>query len=263
MICIIALVVFGILGIFSTTHREYARDAFDCVFRRVTLRPCNTGFDQKMRGKIVGRIFTHSPKVAGAVNKHFEAISWFFTILMIASFAYTAYGMYNLAVFGTCDPANPQNCVFNALDPNKVTCPFADVQVAQGIGTIGNFIKVENTTEKKLVYYLGTSWCPHCKWEKPIFEKAAAKFTDIEVREVIMDVSATAEDKQVFAHFSPTGSIPVLVLGGKYYRIGSGEALGAQADEEALTALMCTLSENGKRPAECSDPVISKLIEGI
>ncbi len=107
MICVIALIVFGILGIFSATHREYATEAFDCVFRRVTLRPCQTGFDKKMRGKIVGKLFVRSPKAAGLVHKHFEVISWFFTILMLTSFAYSAYSGYNLVVLGTCDPADP------------------------------------------------------------------------------------------------------------------------------------------------------------
>ena len=48
MFCIVAFVVLGIMGIFSATNRGLAKEAFDCVLRRVTLRPCTTGFDQKM-----------------------------------------------------------------------------------------------------------------------------------------------------------------------------------------------------------------------
>ena len=123
MICFIALIVFGILGLVSATHRDFAKEAFDCVFRKVTLRKCNTGFDEKMKMKIVGKVMTRSPKASKLVFNHFELISWVFTILMIASLAYSAYSVYNLAVFGTCDPQDPDQCVFtNGGPPSPQTC---------------------------------------------------------------------------------------------------------------------------------------------
>ena len=49
MICILALIVFGILGIFSAKYREFAREAFKCVSLRVTLRKCESRFDEQMK----------------------------------------------------------------------------------------------------------------------------------------------------------------------------------------------------------------------
>ncbi len=72
MFCLIALIVFSILGIFSATHRKLAKEAFDCVFRRITLRPCNTGFDQKIKGKIIGKLLNKSPKLAKGVQSLHE-----------------------------------------------------------------------------------------------------------------------------------------------------------------------------------------------
>jgi hypothetical protein len=112
MICLIALVVFGVLGIFSATHRQFALEAFDCVFRRLTLRKCQTGFDEKMKMKITTKVMKRSPKASKFIFKHFEVISWLFTIILFVSLAYTAYGAYNLYVYGTCDPAQPDQCVF-------------------------------------------------------------------------------------------------------------------------------------------------------
>ena len=60
MFCLIALIIFSILGIFSATHRQLAKEALDCVFRRVTLRPCNTGFDKKVKGKVIGKLLNKS-----------------------------------------------------------------------------------------------------------------------------------------------------------------------------------------------------------
>jgi protein-disulfide isomerase len=113
MICLIALVVFGILGIFSATHRRYAREAFDCVFRRMTLRKCQSGFDQRMKAKITGKLMTKSPRMAGFVFKHFELISWLFTLSLFLSLGYSAYSVYNLAVFGNCEGQVYSFCAFN------------------------------------------------------------------------------------------------------------------------------------------------------
>jgi len=113
MICLIALVVFGILGIFSATHRQYAKEAFDCVFRRMTLRKCQTGFDQRMKAKITGKLMNKNQRIAGFVFKHFELISWLFTLSLFLSIGYSAYSVYNLAVFGNCEGQVYSFCAFN------------------------------------------------------------------------------------------------------------------------------------------------------
>ena len=122
MICILALVVFGILGLFSATHRVMAKEAFDCVFRRITFRPCLTGFDQKMKGKIVGKLLNKSPKAAGFVNKHFELMSWIMVIIFFISMIYSGYAIYNLGIHGTCTPEDPDMCVFTPDQPTDDSC---------------------------------------------------------------------------------------------------------------------------------------------
>ena len=102
MICIIALIVFGILSIFSASYRPLAKEAFDCVFRRVTLRKCNTGFDVKVKSKIVGKLMNKSPGLARGVHKYFEFISWFFVILFFVSLVFSAEGVYNIIVYDNC-----------------------------------------------------------------------------------------------------------------------------------------------------------------
>lgn len=54
MLCLVALIVFSILGIFSLSYRQLAKEALDCVFRRMTFRSCNTGFQEKVRAKVSG-----------------------------------------------------------------------------------------------------------------------------------------------------------------------------------------------------------------
>jgi hypothetical protein len=116
MICLIALVVFGILGIFSATHRRIALEAFECIFRRIRLKPCYSGLDKKLKSQITGKLMRKNPKLARFTFRHFEAISWIFTILMLISIIYSAIGIYNFVMYGNCRGENSQEaCIYEGL----------------------------------------------------------------------------------------------------------------------------------------------------
>jgi len=123
MLCIIALVVFAILGIFSATHRELAWEALDCVTRRVTLRPCTSGFKEKVKSKVLAVLLNRSVFAARVFNRHFELVSWVFIILIILSTVYVVKGAYNFYFYASCNGLNQSG--FCAFDPsgehNKVT----------------------------------------------------------------------------------------------------------------------------------------------
>jgi len=105
MICIIALLVFGVLGLFSAKYRALAKESFRCVFLRLSFRPCETQLDQRIKSKLTSKLLVRSPKLAKFVYKRFELLSWIFTIALFASMIYSAYGLYNLFTLGTCDPS--------------------------------------------------------------------------------------------------------------------------------------------------------------
>ena len=114
--CLVALFVFAVLGIFSAKYRRWAKEAFDCVGRRLTLRPCQTGFNDRVRARVVSKLLMRHAGLARFAHKRFELLSWVFTLVMFVSLSYTAYGFYNLAVYGTCDPSDPDSCVFTITD---------------------------------------------------------------------------------------------------------------------------------------------------
>lgn len=127
MICLVALVTFSALGIFSAKYRSWAKEAFKCVFRQMTLRPCVTKLDQRIKMRIVGKLFKRSKRLGRFTYRHFNALSWTFTIVFFLSFFYSGYFVYNLATHGTCDPANPEGCVFGyeercAIQPECDPC---------------------------------------------------------------------------------------------------------------------------------------------
>lgn len=115
MLCLVALIIFLILGIFSLTHRQLAKEAFDCVFKNITFRPCDTGFDKKIKGQILGSIVNKLPNLAKNVNRHWKLLSWILTILFFASLFFSVKAIYNLTIHQTCTPTNPQSCILNSL----------------------------------------------------------------------------------------------------------------------------------------------------
>ena len=119
MFCLVALIIFSILGIFSLKYRRLAKEAFHCVFRRITLRPCDTDFNQRIKAKIAGNLLARKKiKLARFWHKYFEVFSWIFIILLLLSLFFSARAVFNLAKFGSCDP-HSTNCIFK---PGVVEC---------------------------------------------------------------------------------------------------------------------------------------------
>ncbi len=113
VICIVALVVFSILGIFSGHYRGLAKDAFKCFFLTIQFKPCNVQLETKIKTKVTSKLMV-IPSLARFFYKYFKPISWAFTLSFFASLAYSAYGIYNLIVFGSCDP-NSASCELRSL----------------------------------------------------------------------------------------------------------------------------------------------------
>ncbi len=108
--------------------------------------------------------------------------------------------------------------------------------------TEGNFLvsKDEVCQENGLpiIYFFGLESCSHCAWEHPIIEEVADNFEGYISFHNNMGMGA---DEEIFSKYS-TGGVPTLVLGCKYYRVGSGENLGEEGEKKALNSLICDLT---------------------
>jgi protein-disulfide isomerase len=176
MFCIISFVVLSILGIFSASNRELARESLDCVLRRVTLRPCNTGFDEKMKAKILGVVITRSEKAASFLNKHFELLSWTFFILLLASSIWSVRGLYLFYTTGSCSGVNSSEfCVFDPTGANNqvsttsqvCTVPVSPQQMAINLKDVDltQFPVLNAGAEEKIVMIA----CYHCDYSRQTY----------------------------------------------------------------------------------------------
>ncbi len=186
MICIIALVVFSILGVFSAKYRIIAKEAFDCVFKRITFRKCTTGLDTRLKGQITGKLMKKAPRVGAWTFKNFELISWFFTILMIVSIAYSGYSVYNFVAYGNCNGKNSDEfCIFdplgnrgqNASEQCSVTGdPLLQLELKTP--PIGDGAKIGDEDSKIKVIVIGCYTCAYTKEFDPTLNKLISKYND-------------------------------------------------------------------------------------
>lgn len=208
MICLIALVVFGILGLFSAKYRAIAREAFDCVFRRITLRKCTTGLDKRLKSKITGKFTRKHPGIGKAVYRHFEAISWIFTIVLILSLSYSVYSVANLFIYGNCNGPIPDAfCVF---DPFKSgghgeSCTFEGVA-----GEITGTLQVHPDdpvigpgNARVTIIEAGCFSCPYTKEAVPVVKQLISHYGN-NIRFVYKDfpMSSTHHEAQEAAEAS-------------------------------------------------------------
>jgi len=136
----------------------------------------------------------------------------------------------------------------NFIFPQAVNLAEFKPPVEETDQTIGNFSvssdEICMEDDKPIIYFFGSEGCPHCIWEHPIIEETAGKFNDYVSFHNNMNSDT---DMDVFQKYS-TGGVPTLVLGCKYYRVGSGEGAGEEKETENLTSLICELTNN--QPAE-------------
>lgn len=188
MFCIVAAVVLSILGIFSATNRRLAKEALDCVFRRITFRPCNTGFDEKMKAKILGKVINRSEHTARFLSKNFEILAWIFFVLMLTSSVFMVRSLYLFYTTGSCNGANNTGfCVFDPTGENNETssttegaCPVP-TNIAGGGGlTLENvdlsLWPVKNTDAKNQLVFVGCYSCEYTRKVYPDIRKLVDEF---------------------------------------------------------------------------------------
>ena len=173
VLCFIAFFVFAVLSIFSARYRPLAKDAFQCIFKTLTLKPCDTGLDDRIKADIVSSILRVSPTAARLTNRHFTIFSWIFVILTFASFGYSAFGAYNFYFYGNCDgPESAQACILNDLtgDYGRFSEPTELIVTNDTRGiTLGN----ENASNTIIEF--GCFTCPYTKKADGVMEQIVEK----------------------------------------------------------------------------------------
>lgn len=110
MICLVGLMVFAVLGIFSATHRQLAKEALSCMKDKATRSPCSTGFDEKYKATTINFLMDYNMRLAGFVNRNFKLLNWIVLIVTLFLLVDLAVSVYNYYYFGTCNPVSDYGC---------------------------------------------------------------------------------------------------------------------------------------------------------
>lgn len=180
MICIIALVVFAVLGVFSVRYRPLAREAFDCVFRRITLRKCESGLDKRIKGQLTGKVMKRNPLTARWLYRHFELLSWIFIIVLVVSLGYSGVSLYNFALYGNCNgKTNGEGfCLFDPQGHGKFST--AETGYAEGIvfPEPGENPSVGTPGAPITIIEFGCYRCPYTARAEPVVKQILETYPD-------------------------------------------------------------------------------------
>jgi hypothetical protein len=188
MFCVAAAIILSILGIFSAANRQLAKEALDCVFHRITFRPCTTGFDEKMKAKILGKVINRSEKTARFLNSHFELLAWIFFVLILGASVFAVRGVYLFYTTGNCNGVNNSGfCIFDPTGENNETsstnggaCPVPTNKAGGGGLTLQgvdlSLWPVKNTNASNKVVFVGCYSCDYTRKVWPEIKALVEKF---------------------------------------------------------------------------------------
>jgi len=195
MLCLLALLVFATLALFSARYRPLAREAVACVFRRLTLRKCTTALDQRVKAMLTGRLMLSHPAAARFVHRHLEAMAWGFVLVGIVATGYLGYGFYNFHRYGNCNgPTGKGFCIF---DPTGTHGRYSGIVTGQrgemlAPGENGDpALGPENA--RVTIIEFGSYSCPYTRATEPTTRELVRRYGD--------------EIRFVFRHF-PLDAVP-------------------------------------------------------
>jgi hypothetical protein len=155
MLCILAfiifLILFPILGFFPEYRRLFRR-SWACVFKKVTLQPCDINLGEELKNKLLGKLFFKYPKVAKFLDKTLAFWAILFVIINIWSLWTVINSGLNLYVYDTCDPQTGESCSLSGeacgVASNSLTLGQAFNQGQLGQWAVQPFTNLGKTINK-------------------------------------------------------------------------------------------------------------------
>ena len=180
MLCLLTFLVVAVLATFSARHRALAREALDCVLRRITFRPCTTGLDERVRAAITGRVMRTRPGLARFLHRHLEGVAWAFVLVFVLSTAHLAYGFYNFTRYGSCHgPVRRGFCLF---DPTGSRSRYSGIVTAHRGPAVtpgdGGAPSVGPMDARVVVIEFGCYTCAYTRAMQPEVDALVARMRD-------------------------------------------------------------------------------------
>jgi hypothetical protein len=116
--------------------------------------------------------------------------------------------------------------------------------------TVGGFKDTNRTVVYKndslVIWFFGTTTCSHCTWEKEVLKDVLQGFENVTLKDYYLDSNydqsrLTVQEVSMIQEYDPEGYVPLMVIGNKYFKVGSGESNGYDQEKQHLTQLIRSL----------------------
>lgn len=114
MFCIAAFIILAVLAVFSAKYRRSLAKSWACTSRRLTLRPCDTGFREDAKSRLLAPIAVRHPALVLPAGIALDVLSWLLILTTVWSLYTATKAGANLVAYGTCSPQNAASCSLGA-----------------------------------------------------------------------------------------------------------------------------------------------------
>ncbi len=94
--CLTSFLILVIPGLFSKKLRRLTQEAFNCISKKIALKPCDVSLDDKARAKLLSQTAISHPKLAKFIAHYFNLLSYVLFIVVIIIFLYLLKGLFHL-----------------------------------------------------------------------------------------------------------------------------------------------------------------------
>lgn len=139
MVCIAAFIILAIIGVFVAIISIFKRDvgraylkmfkkAWGCLWKKVRLQKCETGFKDDVKNTILSRVIIKHPKWVKPLSVVIEILSVIIVIIAVWALLTAIKSLLALWALGSCNVTKPSACSMGAeicsIDESEPTNPI-------------------------------------------------------------------------------------------------------------------------------------------
>ena len=138
MVCIAAFIILAIIGIFvaiisifkpkvGKAYWKMFKKAWGCLWKKVRLQKCETGFKEDVKNTILSRVIVSHPKWVKPLSAAIEVASVVIVVVAVWALLTAVKSLLALWALGSCNVSQPEACSMgsevcsiNASEPSNV-----------------------------------------------------------------------------------------------------------------------------------------------
>lgn len=125
MVCIAAFIILALIGVFvaiisifkpkvGKTYLKLFKKAWGCLWKKVRLQKCETGFKDDVKNTLLSRVIIKHPKWTKPLSALIEVLSVLIVIVAVWALLTAIKSLLALWALGTCNVTMPSACTLGA-----------------------------------------------------------------------------------------------------------------------------------------------------